>query len=70
MEKNTNLTVKERMFLKKLDKIIQLLEEMGRKICGENPFPDDARRLNPSTEDDDSSLRSRERLESDDDIPF
>lgn len=41
MEENIGLTVKERMFLKKLDKIIELLEEIGRKLCGENPLPDD-----------------------------
>jgi len=41
MEKDVVLTVKEKMFLKKLDKIIWLLEEIGRKLCGENPLPDD-----------------------------
>jgi hypothetical protein len=55
MEKDVILTIKERMFLKKLDMIIHLLEEIYGKMCGENPlrFPDDARRLNPSIEDND-----------------
>ena len=53
MEKDVVLTVKERMFLKKLDKIAQLLEEIYGKMCGENPLPDDGRRLRHSTETDD-----------------
>ena len=35
------LTVKEAMFLKKLDKIVFLLEEIYGKMCGENPKLDD-----------------------------
>lgn len=41
MEENIILTIKERMFLKKLDKIIELLEEIYGKMCGENPKPID-----------------------------
>lgn len=39
MAEDTKLTVKDRMFLKKMDKIILLLEEIYGKMCGENPYP-------------------------------
>jgi hypothetical protein len=37
MAEDTLLTIKDRIFLKKLDKIVFLLEEIYGKMCGENP---------------------------------